>query len=239
MGERTSTKKSFLLSMYEIIRQTHLLMLCILIVTHYYQRRIKHDYKNVFRLYFSKLSGIHYRERITGYLYPQGNDQSALENWKATIDFKTCVKYLNRHGTIYQMDAYVPEPPPLHDYCRCVVEPMDAIEHGGATRDGVNGADYCLFTQGTLPDYYITRADAIALGWKSSKPLSKYAPGKMLFGGIYFNEKEQLPSAPGRVWFEADINYYSGRRNSHRILFSNDGLIFVSYDHCHTFYEIV
>ena len=31
----------------------------------------------------------------------------------------------------------------------------------------------------------------------------------MLFGGIYFNEKELLPSAPGRVWFEADINYYT------------------------------
>lgn len=62
---------------------------------------------------------------------------------------------------------------------------MKAVEHGEATRDGENGADYILFAQGKLPDYYITRAEAIALGWKSSKPLAKYAPGKMLFGGIY------------------------------------------------------
>lgn len=45
-------------------------------------------------------------------------------------------------------------------------------------------------------------------------------------------------SAPGRIWYEADINYYEGRRNKHRILFPNDGLIFVTYDHYLTFYEI-
>lgn len=170
---------------------------------------------------------------------PKTTISQRWKNWKATIDFKTCAKCLNRHGAIYPMDTFISEPPPLHDYCRCIVEPMKAVEHSGATRDGENGADHILFTQGKLPDYYITRDEAIALGWKSSKPLAKYAPGKKLFGGIYFNEKELLPSAPGRVWFEADINYYSGRRNGHRILFSNDGLIFVSYDHCQTFYEII
>lgn len=46
------------------------------------------------------------------------------------------------------------------------------------------------------------------------------------------------PSAPGRVWYEADINYYEGQRNRHRIVWSNDGLIFITYDHYHTFYEI-
>jgi len=42
----------------------------------------------------------------------------------------------------------------------------------------------------------------------------------------------------GRVWYEADINYESGFRNRQRILYSNDGLVFASYDHYHTFYEI-
>ena len=37
---------------------------------------------------------------------------------------------------------------------------------------------------------------------------------------------------------EADINYNGGFRNRQRILYSNDGLIFVSYDHYQTFYEI-
>ena len=43
----------------------------------------------------------------------------------------------------------------------------------------------------------------------------------------------------GRIWYEADINYKKGRRNSQRILWSNDGLIFVTYDHYRTFFEVV
>ena len=45
--------------------------------------------------------------------------------------------------------------------------------------------------------------------------------------------------AAGRVWYEADLNYYEGRRNGHRLLFSNDGLFFVTYDHYKTFYELM
>jgi hypothetical protein len=41
-----------------------------------------------------------------------------------------------------------------------------------------------------------------------------------------------------RIWYEADINYTSGYRGTERILYSNDGLIFVTYDHYQTFYEI-
>lgn len=63
-------------------------------------------------------------------------------------------------------------------------------------------------------------------------------PGKMLGGDIYKNREGKLPSAPGRVWYEADMNYKSGYRNRDRILYSNDGLIFVTYDHYQTFYEI-
>ena len=122
---------------------------------------------------------------------------------------------------------------------RCEVEPLPSILHGEATRDGENGADYSLFTRGILPDYYITRDELISLGWKSSKPPAKYASGKMLFGGIYYNTDGRLPSAPGRIWFEADINYYSGRRNGHRILFSNDGLMFVTYNHHQTYCEVI
>lgn len=45
--------------------------------------------------------------------------------------------------------------------------------------------------------------------------------------------------AEGRVWYEADINYTGGYRRRHRILYSNDGLIFVTYDHYETFWEVV
>ena len=61
----------------------------------------------------------------------------------------------------------------------------------------------------------------------------------MYFKGVYSNSNGHLPDALGRIWYEADINYYEGRRNKHRVLWSNDGLIFVTYDHYETFYEIV
>ena len=185
-------------------------------------------------------SAVHIAEKgLLDIFIPKTTVSNRWKHWKATIDFKTCTDCLNHHGKIYRMDEYIPQEPPLHPFCRCVIEPMRAIEHGEATYDGENGADYTLFTRGILPDYYITREEAIALDWKSSKPLAKYAPGKMLFGGIYYNTEGRLPSAPGRIWFEADINYYSGKRNGHRVVFSNDGLVFVTYDHCITFYEIV
>jgi len=40
------------------------------------------------------------------------------------------------------------------------------------------------------------------------------------------------------VWYEADINYTGGARNRERVVYSNDGLVFVTYDHYHTFYEV-
>ena len=38
---------------------------------------------------------------------------------------------------------------------------------------------------------------------------------------------------------EADINYVNGKRNSQRVVWSNDGLIFVTFNHYKTFFEIV
>ena len=56
---------------------------------------------------------------------------------------------------------------------------------------------------------------------------------------IYRNRNGHLPQADGRIWYEADINYTGSYRSRHRILYSNDGLIFVTYDHYETFAEIV
>lgn len=61
----------------------------------------------------------------------------------------------------------------------------------------------------------------------------------MFTRGEYENSNKHLPDALGRIWYEADINYTQGRRNRHRIVWSNDGLMFVTYDHYNTFYEII
>lgn len=89
-------------------------------------------------------------------------------------------------------------------------------------------------------DLRTCRQDAKATGWVDYVgKLYLVLPGKMIFGGIYENRNRHLPFVPGRIWYEADINYIGGLRGLERILFSNDGLIFVTYDHYLTFYEIV
>ena len=91
-----------------------------------------------------------------------------------------------------------------------------------------------------LPNYYITREEAKSKGWNSKfgNLKTKY-PNKMISGGVYYNDNGHLPMKNGRIWYEVDINYKGGYRNTQRLVYSNDGLIFVSYDYYRTFFEII
>lgn len=161
-------------------------------------------------------------------------------NWMSQLTLFTCQYCKDTHGLI--IDLKIPEPKPnipAHPQCKCKYVPMRTKQVGTATNDGKNGADYYIMIYGILPDYYVDKNTLNQLGWNSGKKkVSSILPGKMIGGDTYKNLDEKLPSLPGRIWYEADINYTQGKRNGHRILFSNDGLIFVSYDHYHTFYEI-
>ena len=170
--------------------------------------------------------------------FPATTQSVIWKYWRAILDPKLCADCLSHHGKIFAMDEVPEIEPPLHDNCRCAILPMDTITPGGATKDEENGADFYLANFGKLPDYHISDSALRALDWKNGKPPKRYAPGKMYTRGAYDNDDGHLPSAPGCIWYEADINYYEGRRNGHRILYSNDGLIFVTYDHYLTFYEI-
>ena len=170
---------------------------------------------------------------------PVTTQSKNYKNWKAILDLKTCIECRSRHGQIYQNNEVVEPEPPLHINCRCDIIPMESIEAGNATKNEENGADYWLKHFGKLPEYYISEEDALNYGWRKGKSPVKYVPGRMISGGIYYNSNGHLPDALGRIWYEADINYYEGKRNRHRVLWSNDGLIFVTYDHYETFYEII
>ena len=170
---------------------------------------------------------------------PPTQESRNYKNWIAALDLKTCLECREHHSQIYRMDETPDIEPPLHPNCRCRIEPMKAVEAGYATKDGQYGADYWIKYVASLPKYYITKDELIALGWKQGKSPAKFAPGKMATMGIYRNDDNHLPQIPGRIWYEADINYYSGRRNGHRLLWSNDGLLFVTYDHYETFLEII
>lgn len=86
-----------------------------------------------------------------------------------------------------------------------------------------------------LPDNFITKKEAKKKGWKPGRNLSSVLPGKSIGGDVFQNREKRLPSAKGRIWYEADIHYKKGRRGKDRLLFSNDGLFFKTEDHYQTF----
>ena len=95
-----------------------------------------------------------------------------------------------------------------------------------------------LKEHGELPEYYITKSEAKSLGWIPSKGnLCEVAPGKAIGGDIWTNRQKSLPTKSGRKYFEADLNYNCGNRNADRVVFSNDGLVFVTHDHYRNFEE--
>lgn len=99
-------------------------------------------------------------------------------------------------------------------------------------------ADY-LFAHGELPDNFITKKEARALGWDSSRNyLSDVAPG-MSIGGDYFGNYEgRLPVEQGVEYHEADCWYTGGKRNAYRVIYSNQGRVWYTEDHYETFTEL-
>ena len=99
-------------------------------------------------------------------------------------------------------------------------------------------ADY-IFAHGELPDNFITKKEAQALGWDSRyNDVSDVAPGYSIGGDYFGNYEGLLPREKGRIYYECDCWYESGRRNAYRIIFSNDGLVFYTEDHYETFVEM-
>ncbi|GKX59915.1 hypothetical protein SOASR031_22300 [Leminorella grimontii] len=92
---------------------------------------------------------------------------------------------------------------------------------------------------GRLPDYYITKSQARSQGWDARDGnLCSVLPGKAIGGDRFSNREKRLPQAKGRTWFEADINYRCGHRGAERLLYSDDGLIYVTIDHYQRFMEV-
>ncbi len=97
-----------------------------------------------------------------------------------------------------------------------------------------------IYTYGELPDNYLTKSEAIALGWDSSKGnLWDVADGMSIGGDKFGNREGLLPKESGRIYYECDIDYEGGYRNGKRIVFSNDGLIYYTEDHYESFEEII
>lgn len=89
-----------------------------------------------------------------------------------------------------------------------------------------------------LPDYYITKNEARHQGWNpAAGNLCDILPGRAIGGDVFSNREGRLPKEKGRKWFEADLNYNCGNRNADRLLFSSDGLVYITTDHYQTFIQ--
>lgn len=92
-----------------------------------------------------------------------------------------------------------------------------------------------IYLYGKLPQNFITKKQAQALGWKGGS-LEEYAPGKCIGGSHFGNYEGLLPSKDGRTYTECDIDTLGKKsRGSKRIVFSNDGLIYYTEDHYESF----
>lgn len=160
--------------------------------------------------------------------------------WHAVIDDRTCIVCFELHGRIVPYMTHPSEHKEYHGNCRCELRDVHTLVAGEATDQGKDGADYWLVHERRLPNYYVNKEKAKRMGYSRKKNnLAEIVPGRMMGGDVYHNRDGKLPDAFGRVWYEADINYVNGRRNLERIVFSNDGLVFVTYDHNETFIEVV
>lgn len=115
----------------------------------------------------------------------------------------------------------------------------DAGTDAPIDRDGVytSKEDVALYlhTYGELPNNFITKKEAEALGWPGGD-LRPYAPGKCIGGSHFGNYEGQLPEKDGRTYQECDIDTLdASRRGAKRIIYSNDGLIYYTGDHYETF----
>ncbi|MFP1787620.1 ribonuclease domain-containing protein [Lonsdalea quercina] len=95
-----------------------------------------------------------------------------------------------------------------------------------------------LRATGKLPENYINKEQAQYNGWQAGKALNNTNPGAQLGGDIFENSTNVLPPASGRVWREVDIGLVNTMSRSNqpgtRLLYSNDGLVYITTDHYET-----
>jgi len=106
------------------------------------------------------------------------------------------------------------------------------------TTEAANELVDSLRNTGQLPQNYVNKAEAMANGWKPGKALNNTTPNGQIGGDVFENSTNLLPSAPGRVWHEADVGLSNTMSRSNqagtRLLYSDDGLLYITTDHYRT-----
>ncbi|MBR3833499.1 MAG: hypothetical protein IKJ73_04220, partial [Lachnospiraceae bacterium] len=110
------------------------------------------------------------------------------------------------------------------------------------TAEAANPLVESLRTTGKLPSNYITKAEAMKSGWKPGKALGNFVDDAQIGGDKLLNKDSIAPNALGREWYEADVGLSNSmsraKQAGTRLLYSNDGLLYITYDHYKTAYSI-
>lgn len=86
-----------------------------------------------------------------------------------------------------------------------------------------------------LPPRYLTKEEAARLGWEPGVDLCTVARGRAIGGNRFGNRERRLPERRDRKWFEADVDFSCGYRGPKRLVWSSDGLIYLTVDHYRSF----
>lgn len=86
-----------------------------------------------------------------------------------------------------------------------------------------------------LPPRYLTKEEAAKLGWQPGTDLCSVARGRVIGGNRFGNRERRLPDKRDRKWWEADVDFFCGYRGPKRLVWSNDGLMYLTTDHYQTF----
>ena len=108
------------------------------------------------------------------------------------------------------------------------------------TTQAANEVVESLQATGKLPSNYVDKMQAAQQGWQPGKALNNSVPGGQMGGDVFNNVPpvNGLPQAANRVWQEVDIGLSNTMSRSNqpgtRLLYSNDGLLYITTDHYKT-----
>lgn len=112
----------------------------------------------------------------------------------------------------------------------------DFASHAGLHQVGpFVDAVTALRTSGHLPERFVTKEAARGHGWHGGG-LCTVWPGHVIGGDAFGNFGGQLPA--GHEYFEADLDGTCRQRGASRLVYSSDGLIFVTTDHYRSFVPV-
>ncbi|MDX7990322.1 ribonuclease domain-containing protein [Xenorhabdus littoralis] len=92
---------------------------------------------------------------------------------------------------------------------------------------------YIVFTKGSISFDTDTASQNTAVSGQSGQQIDVLTEQDQV--ADYLRQHHKLPTESDRHWFEADVNYRCGRRGSDRLLYSDDGLIYLTVDHYNNF----